>query len=399
MRQSSYLLRLLQLTARSILMPSIVTLLIATQFIATQFIATLFFATLFIAQPATAQPATDPPDPSSPQAAEPDSPSETPPSETPPTGEATPGVAQFKIELSPAEITVGDRVEAQLTLVWMGPEPTSEPRFPTWQETWGSAEILSTSELESFTDQSARRIYRQKLTLTAFETGDVKLPRVTIAVPLASETLEVTHDDEASFVVQSVLPQTEAEAGDDGNAGEGGGELQPRPAAPLMALSADQRFLWTLCVLVGLTLLMAWLLRRRLGTHATGVATQPLAPPLEELLQRLRQLDPSAPEPAHTGLSYVLRNFLGRKLSLQAVESTTTEIQRLLRQTSVPPAIAQGTVRLLQDCDHVKFARREVAETTTDDRLLRARELAREIETALQPPELSSDQPPVEVAS
>ncbi len=334
------------------------------------------------AEPAQAEPAQ--------AASDPDDPSEAP---------ATPaqaGVARFKVELSPDEITVGDRVEAQLTLVWMGPEPTAEPRFPTWQETWGSAEILSTTEPESFTDQSARRIYRQTLTLTAFEAGDVKLPKITVAVPLADETLDVTHDDDVSFVVRSVLPDTAGEAGTEDAAapGEEEQELLPRPAAPLEALNPNQRFFWTLGILGVSALVMAWLLLRRVGAPAAAATQRPLAPPLEELLQRLRQLDPSVSEPAHTGLSLVLRNFLGRRLAVRAVESTTTEIQRLLRQTPVPPAVARGTIRLLQDCDHVKFAGLNVTEATTDDRLLKARELAREIEEALIPPE-----PPAEVAS
>ena len=52
--------------------------------------------------------------------------------------------AKLTVELSPSEgLTVGDRVEAQLVLAWTGPEPVAPPRFPTWGETWGSAEVLA----------------------------------------------------------------------------------------------------------------------------------------------------------------------------------------------------------------------------------------------------------------
>lgn len=335
------------------------------------FAAALGFALALLTTPALSQA----PDPSSEK-------------DPPEPAEARPGVARLKVELTPEEITVGDRVEAQLTLVWMGEEPTAEPRFPAWQETWGKAEVLETGEVEAFTDQSARRIYRQKVTLTAFETGDVQLPRVAVAVPLADETRDVTQDDPVAFTVTSVLP-AEADEGDGGEGGDGGeaAELAPRDAAPLRSLVADQRFLWTAIALAAACWLLVWRLARKLGVTVAGVAPKPLAPPLDELLERLRQLDPSAGEPAHTGLSLSLRNFLGRSLGFHAVESTTSEIQRRLRETPLPPTVAQGTVHLLRDCDQVKFARLEVPESTTDDRLYKARELAREIDLGLRPPE------------
>ena len=342
----------------------------------------LLFGGATLAQPtdpSTAQ--VDPPEPTPPEATAPESdppesdPLESDPPESDPPESASQGVARLKVELTPQEITVGDRVEALITLVWMGQEPTAEPRFPVWQETWGQAEVLATDAVEAFTDQSSRRIYRQKITLTAFETGDFQLPKVTVAVPLSDQTLEISHEDVASFAVSSVLPEDTEE------------ELAPREEAPLQSLAADQRFLWTSGILSGLCLLAAWQLMRRLGVTPPGEAPKPLAPPLDELLERLRQLDPTAPEPAHTGLSLTLRNFLGRSLDFQAVESTTSEIQRRIRQTPLPPAVAQGAVRLLRDCDQVKFARLEVAESLTDDRLYKARELAREIDLGLRPPE------------
>jgi len=46
----------------------------------------------------------------------------------------------------------------------------------------------------------------------------------------------------------------------------------------------------------------------------------------------------------------------------------------------VPPTLSQRTVRLLRDCDQVKFARLEVDAAVTDDRVALAQTVAREIE-------------------
>ena len=107
--------------------------------------------------------------------------------------------------------------------------------------------------------------------------------------------------------------------------------------------------------------------------------------PLAELLHRLRALEPAATEHAHTGLSLGLREFLGRSLGFAAAESTTTEIERRLRRArfepdtggsgGAPAPLRRDVVRLLRDCDQVKFARTLVPAQVTRDRLRQARDL------------------------
>ncbi len=289
------------------------------------------------------------------------------------------GTGVLEVALSLTEITVGDRLEAQLTLVWTGATPAATPRFPSWQQSWGEAEVLSAGEVETYSDQTARQIYRQTVVLTAFTTGEIRLPRVSVALPLGAETIEISHDDEARFMVLSVLP-------------EGTAEPEPRPAAPPRALAGATSFAWTTGALAGTGLLMVWLLGRRLGSGIAAGLPAPLpAEPLAELLERLRRLDPSAAEPAHTGLSLALRKFLGRSLDFPAAESTTSEIRDRLRATRVAPADAGDAVRLLRDCDQVKFARVPVDGSVTRGRLVGARDLAREIDRRLAPPEPSAE--------
>ena len=79
---------------------------------------------------------------------------------------------QVKVEVAPEFITVGDRVEAKLTLVWDGGTPASQPRFPAWQETWGDAEVLAAGEIEAFKYPSGRWVYSQTVVLTAFDEFD-----------------------------------------------------------------------------------------------------------------------------------------------------------------------------------------------------------------------------------
>ncbi len=284
--------------------------------------------------------------------------------------ETVPG--RLTVTLSPAEgVTVGDRIEAELVLIWGGPAPVADPRFPTWGETWGLAEVVTVGEVEPSTGADGRRAYRQTVVLTAFRTGVVELPPVAVAVPLESQTREV-RSERAAFEVVSVLPA---------------GEVEPRPAAPPWPLAAGRAFPLTAALLAVLSLLAAFALGRRLASESGEEAATPRSGPLEELLERLAGLDPAAgSEPVHTRLSLALRHFLDRAAGIRARESTTREIRRCLGSTAVPPALARRAVHLLRHCDQVKFARRQVAGAAIGERLAAAGELARQIDQALAPP-------------
>lgn len=335
----------------------------------------------------------------------------------------TAGVGQLKVELEPQEITVGDLVTATLSLVWMGAEPDEAPRFPTWQETWGRAEILQRGEVTSRVDDSGRRLYSQQLTLTSFEVGEVSVPAPTVVIPLGDRSVDVTAEDAASFQVVSVLPpEAQKEADDDAEANQPAGDnaeatgaedtgaedtenassLEPKPAADPRALRDATSFAITTAALSLLNLLAGGLLVRRLR-HAAGLiseAPEPWVPPLEGLLSQLDGVDPNGDsEPVHTAISLALRRYLSRHLAWNAAGSTTSEIQRQLRSTRVTPAMTQSLVQLFKDCDQVKFARQQVSPSVNSDRLARAREMGRSLEVFLAPqvtppPETAQDRVP-----
>ncbi len=329
--------------------------------------------------------------------------------------------ARVTVSLSPEQVTVGGRVTAELTLVWMGRKPSEPARFPTWQETWGSAEVLEASEPVSFEDQSGRHIFKQVLQLTSFEVGEVKLPTATIALPLGDETLELRSEGGTSFEVVSVLPDLseQGEAGSvdpraqPGQAPPGspadqaeedaGQALEPRPPAPPLELAHARRaFIVTTSVLTGLLLLSLYLMLRRLAAQSPAehlpfqrqIDPLTLLSPLEELMSRLDRVDPDYVKPAHTGLSMALRRYLGRRLTFSAVESTTTEIQEKLRPLMLPADMGMRTVQLLRDCDMVKFAGISVTEDTTRERVRLTRELGQRLEERFRPAPESGDGSP-----
>jgi hypothetical protein len=279
-----------------------------------------------------------------------------------------------EVSLTPRDrLTVGDRVEAVLTLRADPSTLGGEPRFPVWGASWGDAEIL-TKKGPAKVQENGATLWRQKLTLAAFRTGRIDLPPVEVAVPLHDRTVQVRTAD-AALTVRSVLPT-------------GDKNPQPRPPAAPRQLPIGARFWWTLAASSFLLALLVWVLWRRRGEATAEEAGRPQLPPFDELLG---ELDRIAAEPSmvrlHTRLSLALRAYLGRSLDFPAAESTTSEIHRSLLARRMPGPLVRQLVELLRACDLVKFARQEAGEERARQRLTTARQLGREVETWARPVE------------
>jgi hypothetical protein len=278
---------------------------------------------------------------------------------------------RLSVVISPAELTVGDRVEATLTL--HAPAALAgDPRFPAWRETWGETEVIAKGEPEKVSEENGTAVWRQKVTLAAFRPGQVPLPPVAVAVPLRERTVEVSTPPDLALQVRSVLPADEQSP-------------EPKPAAPPQALPIGAPFWWTLATLSAILLALLYLIRRQ--GRAAAEAARPALPPYEELLAELDLAGREASSVAvHTRISLALRHYLARTLSFPAAESTTSEIHRQLLGRHLAGHLVRRAVELLRACDLVKFARQEAGEERVRERLGTAREIGREIDAHLRPP-------------
>ncbi|HEY2290352.1 MAG TPA: hypothetical protein VGM86_06570 [Thermoanaerobaculia bacterium] len=282
---------------------------------------------------------------------------------------------QVTVVLTPAAPTVGDRVQATLTLRVPTAGLAADPRFPAWGKTWGEVEVVSGSAPVKISEQGGSAVWEQRITLAAFKTGNVPLPPVAVAIPYKTGTVQARTPAGLALAVRSVIPPGEKDPA-------------PRPPAPPRSLSLGARFWWTFAALTAACLGAAGLLwlQNRKRKNAPGMA--PALPPFEELVAEIDRL---RREPSmlvlHTGLSFALRRYLGRRLPFPAVESTPSDIQRQLLSRRMPGPLARQTVELLRACDLVKFARQEVGEAQGRERSEAARRLAEEWESHLAPRE------------
>jgi hypothetical protein len=269
---------------------------------------------------------------------------------------------------------VGDRIEALLTLRLPTAQLAGEPRFPTWEQGWGEAEVVEKGLPAKISEAGGTTVYRQRIVLTAWKPGPVALPPVAAAVPLRGATVQATSPGSLAFTVASVLPPKV----------EGEKDPAPKPEAPPRLLPLGAPFGWSTLALVALCGGLVYLLWRRSRKSAATAAVPTLAP-LAELLAGLDRLAGEPSVRLHTRLSLALRTYLGRSLAFPAAESTTSEIHRQLLARRLPSAIVRRTFELLRACDLVKFARQEVSETVSKERLGAARDLGGELESYLAP--------------
>jgi hypothetical protein len=280
------------------------------------------------------------------------------------------------VAIAQGKATVGDRIEALLTLRVPSAELAGEPRFPTWTENWGEAEVLEKGLPAKISDAGGTAVYRQRLVVTGWKPGSITLPPVAVAVPLRAATVQAESPPGLAFTVASVLPPKK----------DGDKDPALKPPAPPRSLPLGAPFGWSALLLAVACLGLGYLLWRR-AQRKTEQPAVPALPPLAEFLSGLDQLaaEPSAVR-LHTRLSLALRTYLGRTLAFPAAESTTSEIHRQLLARRLPAALVRRTVELLRACDLVKFARQEVEESRSQERLGAAREIGGELDRHLAPP-------------
>jgi hypothetical protein len=290
---------------------------------------------------------------------------------------AAPLLAQppVTVALAPTNPTVGDHVQATLTVRVPTAGLAADPRFPAWGKTWGEAEVVEGGKPVKVSEQGGTAVWEQRITVRAFKPGSVPLPPVAVAIPYKTGTVAAQTPAGLALAVRSVIPAAEKEPA-------------PRPPAPPRSLSLGKHFWWTLAGLLAACLGAAGLLwlqkRRRQG--APGAA--PALPPFEELAAALDRLRGEGSMLAlHTGVSFAVRRYLGRRLPFPAVESTTSDVQRQLLSRRMPGPLTRQTVELLRACDLVKFARQPVGESQGRERAEAARRIAGEWESHLAPKE------------
>lgn len=262
--------------------------------------------------------------------------------------------------LQPERIETGDTTGLLIFISGLNTTP-KEVDFSPWASIFPATNIIGRTEWRRSGAQWMRRF-----TLIAFDSATLELPplnvRLAAGKPLETNELEL-----------EVYPT------------RGGREITD------MAKIRDIRrepeswmdyWPWATGVLVIMGLLVWWLRKNRRKPQVILAQVPVPAPnfsPSEIALQKLAQLQQkqlwkNQQTKAHYAeLSLILREFLETRYGIAALESTTREIQNMLKVTDFPPVSHSDLKELLEKTDLVKYAQSQPADSDHEQVLEKAR--------------------------
>jgi len=289
-----------------------------------------------------------------------------------------------RVHISEDSVTVGQRFHLSITAEH---DFAADPAFPEPTDTlnFGDIEILSRHARESYVRGDVR-IDSIVYEVATFALDTATVPPIPVLFTAGEDTFSV-RTPPMGIPVISLVPPDAQDVRDLAPLVE-----FPRPMWPYIAGGA---------VLLLLAALLAFYLWKRRGREVRPPAvppTPPEAPHIEAMkrLEALEHIDLShrdAIQPFYTELSDVIRQYLARRLHVNAKEMTTRELIRKLAHQDFPD---EGTRRELQIvlslADYVKFADAEPSPEEGRNALSKTRAVVQSVEDALRPAEPTADE-------
>jgi hypothetical protein len=297
-----------------------------------------------------------------------------------------PGDRTAAAEITPDEVPLGGLLRYTLTVrhrpgdrVQLPPreaDPFAPFRVrgePTRSEQTGGSTTTLTFELLAL-DPEAREVPAFPLSIidAAGGTFDVRADPVAVRIvdPAANEPLdglEARGAKGADGRVDRVRPYSI--------------QLRDWTLAWIAAIAAGVLLVALLAVLI-----TRWVLRRRRAGEPAGPPPVPPYPTVRRRLARLRLPNAYADlgaEPFHVELAEALREYLGRRQGIDALEMTSTELLEAIRGRPMGNVTPIEVEMFLASCDVVKFARGEPPELQALDALGQGERIVEEVEVAV----------------
>lgn len=195
-------------------------------------------------------------------------------------------------------------------------------------------------------------------TLTVFELGELKIPAVKVRFRDGSGELDDVSTEPVLVTVSGVLKKLTDK--DDIRAIKG-------PVSIGFSRFRD----WILGILAGLLfiILIVKIIRRWLKNRQDPESKRPPHERVKIELGRLKDqgyLQDKLYKEYFTGLSDILRRYVERSMSVDALECTTAELMEKMKQKNVEAAVTEKVRNVLETTDLVKFAKHHPERSQAD---------------------------------
>ncbi len=249
-----------------------------------------------------------------------------------------------KAEVNRAAITIGDPVEYTVTFKHGADVQLASP-IPA-----PDSDVLKIKSIQDIkTKEGKKTVEGKKFTLTTFRLGQFVLDPVQIQYKTLSGELRIISTDPIYLTVKSVAE----------------GEAKTDIRGLKSVLELPPAILFAMLIIIGLAVFaLAVLLLKffRKSKNAAG-EKKPDMTAEEEAYFLLNQLFDSdllrrgKTKEYYLKLSEILRGYFERRFRILAIEYTTDEIIRALRQKEIPVELRERIQEVLQAADLAKFAK------------------------------------------
>ncbi len=247
----------------------------------------------------------------------------------------------------PGQWTVGDRIGFTLVLVH---PPDLEPALPEVGSELGPFLVRDFEDGGSRTLDDGRVEQTWRFWLTAWETGDLEIPAVTVALSGGAAGVEQVSSSPVTLTVQSVIEGEVEDIAD----------LRPPGEVPYSFLPLALWSVAGLAVLAGLLWLRVWWLARRRQDALRDEASR--LPPRELAIRELQRLTASDLlkhdrfKAFYIAIAGIIHRLLHGALGVPTVERTSGEIMRDLREKAAGTPLVPAAGDFFEACDRVKFS-------------------------------------------
>jgi hypothetical protein len=261
------------------------------------------------------------------------------------------------------DILIGEQVK--LTFKATFPVSTSMTNWVKIQDSLAHFEIVNPGQRDS-SIKDGSKLVEQTIILTSFDSGRWEFP--SLPVVFAGQPPRVLYTD-SFYVNVSYSPADSTN------------EL--RDIKPIMDVSVVDYTLYLVIGGVILLLLLIYLLYRYFKKHKKekpAVKVSDLSP-IDEAMAGLKDLaqynlnDPSDTKIYHSRLSYIFKNYLGRKQNTSLLDQTTGDLLINIRDMKIHAEDQFKLATALRITDAVKFAKFQPDPADSDEALQKVKEL------------------------
>ena len=260
---------------------------------------------------------------------------------------------QAAVGIEPDTVRIGDPFLIQVGIrAPMG----ATIAFPPAPDSTGAVQGLDPVRVENRPD-SGGTVQWGYYRVAAWNIGDQPISLGDVVVTVGGRSRRISLAGRKVFVA-TVLPADTA-------------QRVPKPARPLYEFAAPVWWLWAALAALALVLLLLWWWLRRRKRNRPRVVPDPFARAEREFarIEALRLIEAGERGRYVTLVVEVLRDYLAARFPQAPLSLTSTEVLAALRTERVVPS--ERLIRVLNEADLIKFARKPVTPE-------RAREIARD---------------------